>query len=419
MRLGLGDVAGADLAEADLSALVERVGHASYRWRIHAVRAMRASLAGDFATGERLIALIADLAREHDLPRAATTARFARMGLEHARRDPRALAAVADELLAWLAGTGRTDRVYSAWIHAALGRHDEARLHLAAVAHLTPTLIVTQWYAEAAAMLGDRGCIELALGYLEPGVLASPMAVGSAGALALGPSAIAAGDLYLALDRVEDAIAAYERGLALALRIGARAYVAIAERGLARARGPRSVHSALRVLPTLRRDGDRYVLRAGDREQALPDLKGMRYLELLLSVPGREVHVAELIGDDAGPSDAGPLLDATARRAYKTRLDDLAATLAGAEATNDIGRAERARVEIDALTEELARATGLGGRARLAGSSSERARINVQRRIRNALAKIAEVDSALARALDAAITTGTFCSFDGTLFRGE
>ena len=59
--------------------------------------------------------------------------------------------------------------------------------------------------------------------------------------------------------------------------------------------------------------------------------------------------------------DAGALLDATAKAAYKTRLDVLGAELEEAEGCNDPVRAANARAERDFLVGELARAVGLGG----------------------------------------------------------
>lgn len=54
---------------------------------------------------------------------------------------------------------------------------------------------------------------------------------------------------------------------------------------------------------------------------------------------------------------------------------------------------------------------GLGGRDRRAASNVERARINVQRRLKDTVDIVAKADPALGRYLAAAIKTGTFCSF--------
>lgn len=84
-----------------------------------------------------------------------------------------------------------------------------------------------------------------------------------------------------------------------------------------------------------------------------------------------------------GTGDAGALLDAQAKAAYRRRLQDLRADADEAEAMGDGERAARARQEIDALAHELARAVGLGGRDRRAAAPAERARVNVSRAIKN------------------------------------
>jgi hypothetical protein len=63
------------------------------------------------------------------------------------------------------------------------------------------------------------------------------------------------------------------------------------------------------------------------------------------------------------------------------------------------------------LSAELSRAYGLGGRARRAGSNVERARVNVQRRLKHAIDRIAGECPAAGRHLNWAIRTGSFCSY--------
>jgi hypothetical protein len=151
----------------------------------------------------------------------------------------------------------------------------------------------------------------------------------------------------------------------------------------------------------------------------LKDSLGLQYVVRLLREPGREVHVLDLAGERAGAGDAevvdtgdaGELLDAEARASYQRRLEDLRDTLAEAESFGDAARAARAREEIDFLGAELGRAVGLGGRARRAGAAAERARSAVQRRIKNALERIAEHAPALAAYLGRTIRTGNFCVY--------
>ena len=183
----------------------------------------------------------------------------------------------------------------------------------------------------------------------------------------------------------------------------------------------------------LQRDGELWILSHDGRQVRLKDSKGLGYLAALLGEPGREFHVGDLVGivaseapvacvSDAdareaglsvgGLGDSGEILDARARAAYRKRLDDLRDALEDAEERGDRQGMARLRAEREILSDELARAVGLAGRARKAGSASERARINVQRRIRDVLTRISEVDAPLARYLDRRVKTGSFCSFE-------
>ena len=92
---------------------------------------------------------------------------------------------------------------------------------------------------------------------------------------------------------------------------------------------------------------------------------------------------------------------AQARAAYRDRYEDLEQAIADAEADNDTARAEKARAEREQLADELARGVGLGGRERRAGAAAERARVNVQRRLKDALDRIAAADPELGRHLGA------------------
>ena len=66
---------------------------------------------------------------------------------------------------------------------------------------------------------------------------------------------------------------------------------------------------------------------------------------------------------------------------------------------------------MDAITEQLAAAVGLGGRDRQAASSSERARSTVRKVVKAALNRISDHHAALGRHLTTSIKTGTFCSY--------
>ena len=105
------------------------------------------------------------------------------------------------------------------------------------------------------------------------------------------------------------------------------------------------------------------------------------------------------------------MLDAQARGEYRERLKDLRAGLEEATRWSDAGRAARLREEIDMLTEQLSAAYGIGGRARKAGDTADRARKAVTSRIRETIARIGKEHGALGLHLDNAIRTGLFCSY--------
>jgi hypothetical protein len=64
--------------------------------------------------------------------------------------------------------------------------------------------------------------------------------------------------------------------------------------------------------------------------------------------------------------------------------------------------------------DELARAVGLGGRDRRAGSHAERPRLNATRAIRAAMANLARADPSLGRHLSTTIRTGRYCCYTPT-----
>jgi hypothetical protein len=164
----------------------------------------------------------------------------------------------------------------------------------------------------------------------------------------------------------------------------------------------------------LEREGEVWAVHHAGRIFRLRHSRGLEMLAALLACPGREVHCTELDlpGAEArAAGDSGEVFDARAREAYRRRARDLEGELREAEELGDPGRSERARAELEALAGELSRGVGLGGRTRRHGSRVERSRVNVQRRIRDVVRKIAEQDRALGRHLQSAVRTGTFCRY--------
>lgn len=177
-----------------------------------------------------------------------------------------------------------------------------------------------------------------------------------------------------------------------------------------------------------RREGDYWSISFDGRTVRVKDLKGMRYLARLLAGSGRQFHVLDLLllesgvetpagsGPEpelprSGLGDAGEMLDARAKEAYRRRLAEVDEDIEEAQAMSDTGRATQASAERDFIVRELSRAVGLGGRDRRTGSASERARVSVTRALRQALTRIRQHHPSLGQHLDRAVRTGAYCGY--------
>jgi hypothetical protein len=172
--------------------------------------------------------------------------------------------------------------------------------------------------------------------------------------------------------------------------------------------------AAASIATSLQRTGEIWTIAHGAARVNVKDSRGMRLLARLVERPGVDVHVLALASDGGASvpeSTAGEVLDERARTAYRRRIAEIADQLDDAVRACDALRAANLEHERTALRAELARATGLTGRARQAGSATERARINVQKRIKDAIARIAAVNPSLGRFLGRVVRTGTYCCF--------
>lgn len=171
----------------------------------------------------------------------------------------------------------------------------------------------------------------------------------------------------------------------------------------------------------LRRDDRGWVVVHDNVTARLPDSKGLRYVAELVSRPGREHHALDLVDRIEGVAvdggvdrrhlgDAGDVADSTARSAYRRRIECLRGDVEEALAADRLDAAEALQNEIDQLVGELATAFGLGGRSRKAASVAERARLNVTRAIRAAIARISD-ELPAGRVLDARVRTGLYCAY--------
>ena len=104
-----------------------------------------------------------------------------------------------------------------------------------------------------------------------------------------------------------------------------------------------------------------------------------------------------------GAGDAGTVLDAAVKAAYRRRLDDLRR-----DGGPDIER------EIAFLEAQLGAATGRRGRDRRAASDAERARQSVTKAVKDAVERLSEADATLGEHLRAAVRTGIYSSYTPT-----
>lgn len=174
---------------------------------------------------------------------------------------------------------------------------------------------------------------------------------------------------------------------------------------------------------TLTRDGVWWVAASDGTSVRLRDTKGLRYLAELIAAPGAERHALDLVDriegvgtagqpDRRSLGDAGELLDTQARTAYRHRIEALRAAADDALDEGRFDDAEALQCELDALVGQLAQAFGLGGRSRVAGSAAERARLNVTRALRAAATNLVEALPGPGAALDRAVRTGMYCSYE-------
>lgn len=462
-----GDMVAADRAIRLLVETTEHMPSPAYRWQAPLLSSMRASMRGEGAAARALFDEALRSAEQADDPIARRICLVHRIIL---LRD----FGTRDEVNAYdalFASAGPASGADSFWLAAsrgllasALDDGDAARALLEGITHDQVAWIATNtgnqrfavFVAEAAAIAGRD---DLCRGLL-PRLLSPMSKLTTFGGVAMNfhrPTAHALGLALVALGEPAEAERAFLEAVELGRAIGCRPAVAwaLVELGavrlaLGRPEGTRDLERARnearelgmplllaraerrlaapaapppsRSLPprldpaalsfTLTLDGDVWTVARAGRAFLLKDSRGVRILKRLIDEAGRELHVLDLVdaaGADGG--DAGPLVDEDARRAYKARLAELKDAIDDAAERGLDEKKKRLEEEALALTEELSRGTGLGGRERRGGSAVEKARINVQRRVKEVLKRIEEEDPELGRHLQWAVKTGTYCSY--------
>ncbi len=454
-HLELGNVSEVD-AEIELHArLSASLRHPSFEWQTLALRAMREAMRGRFESALALARQAGEIGERSGDPNASFSLRLQRIGFARVQfDDDRVLAALEDSPFDFSdpGDHGMFGAAVRGGLLSQLGYEEQAHevaRRMATKPFLSPDVGMLAFATDIATCAGEveygAKLLEIMLPFTDR--LSS---WGSSGLMAEGPVEGFAAMLEWLLGRKDEARARFERALArcrecglapaearvlfeYGRRVSADGDRAHGDELLAQARDiatrlgmtgivsriealggvPQSV--AARSTPRTvgcSREGDVWAI-THDRGAAIrmKDSKGMQMLAQLLSEPRREFHVLDLMGSFEGVDggDAGELIDDDARSRYRARVAELRDLI---EATSDADRAEQAREELEFIARELSHGTGSGGRARRSGSSAERARTNVQKRIKAAIHQIGRHDRELAQYLDWTVKTGTFCSYE-------
>jgi hypothetical protein len=301
------------------------------------------------------------------------------------------------------------------WLEAGETHRAETLLHQVAGADFSRLTRDVEWLltvtslTEVAAAIGAAELAAAAVTALEP---YAGRAVVNAGAVAFEGVV----DDYLAracvcLGRTDDA--ARWRGLAIT------AYERLNSPWWSAREQPTGTTPSTTAIHLRPAGADIWLVGPVGRTEAVRESKGLVYLRTLLRNPHIMIAALDLsdvaaghAGSSINEAGRGELIDRRALAEYRRRLAELDAELDQAEDWSDRGQAAALAVERDAILEQLAAATGLGGRQRRSGASAERARVAVRKAIAAAIARIDQVDTATARLLRDTIRTGSLCGYD-------
>lgn len=455
-----GDLAAFDADVAAYEAIARHTQSATWQWTSLLHRAMRATMQGHFALAEELgtRAFESGSRSQHELAAATYGAHLIALRMWQGRLD---------ELLEMIsAAAARFPELPAAWASvpfalAELGRGPEAadalrRISTDRVLDDLPGsqswTIALAMLARAASVTGDEALAARLLVLFEP--LGDRHIIGPFAECYFGPASLYVGLCAMATGDNEVAVAALERAERQATSVGARPVLVwvrselaellervggdgdrvgklrraadadrralgMARRPLAAVRatpGPAGRTAAPAAPNAFRQTSRGWSITFDGQTVEVRATKGLADLHRLISAPGVELHVLELAQEadrgGLGPAGRTPILDERAKAAYRRRVLDLQAEIDDARACADLGRLERAELELDAVMSELAAGLGLGGRDRAAADEAERARQAVRARIRYALDLLGSAHPGLRWHLERSVTTGAFCAYE-------
>lgn len=126
-----------------------------------------------------------------------------------------------------------------------------------------------------------------------------------------------------------------------------------------------------------------------------------------------EARGDEGMGDNAIASkDAGELIDPEARKAYRTRIEEIAEELDEVRATHDEAAISKLEEEAAAIQDQLKAATGLGGRSVRQSTDRKKAQDKVRNAIDRAIDSIKMKDDPLARHLGRTVISRPSFKYD-------
>ncbi|HKJ16044.1 MAG TPA: AAA family ATPase [Xanthomonadales bacterium] len=437
-----------------------RIALPHYMWRAHSVRAMQATMEGRFADASRLLDKAELEAGRIDDLEARVTIPIQRFSIlcDWESDDATPMSEIQSQLDAACSGAMAEAKFFLQPIidiYTAKGPGD-ARSQISNQVFINRTFAGNDRFSIVAlselALLADdldltSRAFDALLGYRK-----DCATTGLLGSGWCGPVALQLGRIAKAFGRHEEARKFLEQALEIAGRMSSRPYVARVHQALAELatevgdREGANLHSEMaqellsvlemrteRGMPSddsqtsdeqcisgetrfsIRDVGDVYEVSLDGSGAVVKSSKGLAMLAILAERPDRDIHVLELSGDGTGAvipeGDVGPALDQDARQAYQKRVSELQEELEDAMQMGDTPRAESVRDELEFISRELSRAFGLGGRERPQAKAAERARVNVRRRIKDAINRIDQQIPGAGRYLENTVKTGSYCRY--------
>jgi len=439
--------------------IAERIGLPHYQWRAASAKAMQAIIEGRYADASLCLDHAQSMADQIEDLEPHITIPIQRFAIKHDWDSERAttLEDIQAQLDgAYAQGMGEARAFVQPFLAAfTVTDRDEARKLIENPLFIRRTLAGSDRFSMVAAGLlaqraDDSGLTQAAFDSLLE-FKQQCAGTGLMGGVWCGPIALELGRLALTLGRVDEAGPFLATALEMAERMNARPFVARIHHELSRlavetgdsaasakhAQTANELVAALEMRPipglltapplamqdavpgvaafAIKPKGEVCEVSLNGRAALVKNSKGLEMLLRLIKQPDTDIHALDLSGAGSGAavadSDAGPALDPRARADYRRRVGELKEEMDEAEELADASRLDSLRKELDFITSELSRAFGLGGRERPQGKAAERARVNVRRRIKDAIERIEEQLPGAGRYLENTIKTGSYCRY--------